>query len=490
MVTIHSARIVTEGRLIAGGARSALRPADFRGFALDAAARAIVREYNRRLRPYGLSYVPYFVLLVCCADASGRRPSDIAAELHLDGSSLSGHLDRLEAMGFVQRRPDADDRRVIRVESTEAGRALVAMLEPIGRALADLEPDLDADALGRVERAVQATAAGTAASAPEPQRTSRARAGISTTLRLVTLTVPRSTVGRVLVRFAALVEERSGGSIRIALELPSTAKGGELQTLVDLRSGDVALASITAPVYGNLVPDAQLIELPYLLDDVAHADAFLDGEFGTRVLADAQGFGLTGLGFAVNGFRWLTTRDVPAREPRALSGQRLRVQQSPINVHLAEAWRAAAVPLPFGKLADALAAGEIDAQENALANIAGLELWRSQGFLVDTRHAISAHVLLANSEILAALGAGAAIVASAMRDAIAAARRDAPALEAGLRDDLARRMALVALDDAERARFEAASLLVHDRMSRAVGEPAVARAVALAHSASPQPALV
>jgi TRAP-type C4-dicarboxylate transport system substrate-binding protein len=457
---------------------SSLHPSDFRGFRLDVAARELVREYNRRLRPYGLSYVPFFVLLLIAGE-DGTRPSDLAAALRLDGSSLSGHLDKLEDAGLAERRPDPSDKRVIRVHPTARTRRLLAELDPLGRALAALEPDLAPDALAQVERAARLTPANGRPPAPRP------RAGLVTTLRVATLTVPRSNVGRALTRFATLVDERSGGAIRVSLELPSRAAGGELQTLVELRSGDLALATVTAPVAGTLLPEAQLVELPYLLDDFAHADAFLDGPFGTSVLAAAAALGLTGLGYIVNGVRSLTTHDQVVRDPDAMRGLRLRVQQSPINVHLAEALGAIAVPLPFPRLADALAAGEIDAQENSLANIAGLELWNSQQRLTLTRHAVSAHVVLANADLLAALGSGAALVAEAMRDALAEERRAAAALEDDLLVLLGARMTVDRLDEHARARFVAATRLVHDRLSRALGDEPIARALAAAEAARP-----
>ena len=104
-----------------------------------------------------------------------------------------------------------------------------------------------------------------------------------------------------------------------------------------------------------------LIELPYLLDSFAHARAFCDGPFGASVLAGADAFGLAGIGFVENGFRNVSTYDVAARDPAQLGGLRLRVQQSPINVHLAEAFGAIAVPLPFPRLAEALALAVGDA---------------------------------------------------------------------------------------------------------------------------------
>jgi TRAP-type C4-dicarboxylate transport system substrate-binding protein/DNA-binding MarR family transcriptional regulator len=457
-----------------------IRPADFRGFHLDVAARELVREYNRRLRPHGLSYVPYFVLLLLAASDGGRRPSDLAAELHADGSSLSGHLDNLEGAGLAERRPDPADKRVIRVYPTAAAQRLLDDLAPLGRALSALEPDLAPDAIARIERAVRTPPPPPPRAAPQ-----RTRAGLVTTLRVATLTAPQSTVGRVLTRFAALLEERSGGAIRVALDLPSLAPGGELQTLGDLRAGDLALASITVPAAGAVIPAAQLIELPYLLEDFEHANAFVDGPFGAGVLDAAAEHGLTGLGFVVNGFRSLTTRDdVAVSGPEALHGVRLRVQESPINVHYAEAFGAIAVPLAFPLLAEALAAGEIDAQENALANVAGLELWTTQRRLTLTRHAVSAHVVLANADLLAALGSGATLVAEAMRDALAEGRRGAAALEAELTTLLAARMTVAPIDAATRARFVAATHLVRDRLSRALGDEPVVRALAAAAAAA------
>ena len=464
-----------EGEPTPTGTLTPLKPPDFRGFRLDVAARGIVREYNRQLRPHGLSYVPYFVLLLLNGDDGGRRPSDIAADLHLDGSSLSGHLDRLEAAGLVERRPDASDRRVIRVHATSAGRALSRELEPLGRELSELEPELAPAGLAQLERAVRAVTGGTLA--PPRTANARPRAGLVTTLRVSTLTVPRSIVGRTLERFAALVAERSDGRLRIELELPSRAPGGELQTLVDVRSGDIALAAVTAPVVGNLIPAAQLIELPYLFDSFAHARTTLDGPFGRHLLEEARAFGLSALGFIENGFRCVTTRDVAARDPDALHGLRLRVQQSPINVHLAEAFGAVAVPLPFPHLAEALAAGEIDAQENAPANIAGLELWKHQAYLIPTAHALSAHVVLANDEIMAALGSGARVVRDAMRDALAEVRAEAELLERELLAELSQRVTVLDLDDTARARFVSATRLVHERMARALGEDTLADAL-------------
>jgi DNA-binding MarR family transcriptional regulator len=57
------------------------------------------------------------------------RPSDVAGELHLDLSTVSRHLTRLEDEGHLQRTEDPSDRRSCRVELSDGGRdALFAVL--------------------------------------------------------------------------------------------------------------------------------------------------------------------------------------------------------------------------------------------------------------------------------------------------------------------------------------------------------------------------
>ena len=50
--------------------------------------------------------------------------SRLASEMGCDASNITWMTDRLEARGLVERRPDANDRRVKRLVLTEAGRKL------------------------------------------------------------------------------------------------------------------------------------------------------------------------------------------------------------------------------------------------------------------------------------------------------------------------------------------------------------------------------
>ena len=103
-------------------------------FLLDVATRRITKFYNRRLRPFGITYNHLFIL-TCLWQQDGVHVKDLAQQLCLDSSSLTGHLDRLERIALVVRQDDPDDRRAVRVLLTEKGRYLKDQLEPIGQEL-------------------------------------------------------------------------------------------------------------------------------------------------------------------------------------------------------------------------------------------------------------------------------------------------------------------------------------------------------------------
>jgi DNA-binding MarR family transcriptional regulator len=103
-------------------------------FLLDVATRRITKFYNRRLRPFGITYNHLFIL-TCLWEQEGVNVKDLAKQLCLDSSSLTGHLDRMEQVALVVRRDDTDDRRAVRVFLTEKGRHLKEQLEPIGHEL-------------------------------------------------------------------------------------------------------------------------------------------------------------------------------------------------------------------------------------------------------------------------------------------------------------------------------------------------------------------
>jgi DNA-binding MarR family transcriptional regulator len=58
----------------------------------------------------------------------GMRPSDLAARMRVSKQALNYLLGDLEQRGYVERRPDAADRRSRRIALTDRGRALIPVI--------------------------------------------------------------------------------------------------------------------------------------------------------------------------------------------------------------------------------------------------------------------------------------------------------------------------------------------------------------------------
>ena len=92
-------------------------------FPLYAAARNVMSLYTPWLKPLGLTYTQYLVLLVLW-ERDGQTVSEIGDALLLDNGTLSPLLKKMELAGHLERRRNREDERVVTVTLTEAGRDL------------------------------------------------------------------------------------------------------------------------------------------------------------------------------------------------------------------------------------------------------------------------------------------------------------------------------------------------------------------------------
>ena len=92
-------------------------------FALYAASRAMTVYYRPLLDRIGLTYPQYLVMLVLW-ERGNTTVTGIGQALQLETGTLSPLLQRLEALGFVRRTRQLDDKRSVLVALTPEGQAL------------------------------------------------------------------------------------------------------------------------------------------------------------------------------------------------------------------------------------------------------------------------------------------------------------------------------------------------------------------------------
>jgi len=79
--------------------------------------------FKKRLQSYGLTPMQHLVIEALWHE-DGISAKDIGKKLVFDGATLSGVLDRLAAGEWVTKKPDPEDKRVLRIFLTRKSRDL------------------------------------------------------------------------------------------------------------------------------------------------------------------------------------------------------------------------------------------------------------------------------------------------------------------------------------------------------------------------------
>ena len=92
-------------------------------FQVNRVARKMTRIIQELLTPYRLTTTQFF-LLTALYEEDGILISTLARKVALDRATLTGLLDRMERDDLIERRPDAGDRRAIRIYLTQKSQGL------------------------------------------------------------------------------------------------------------------------------------------------------------------------------------------------------------------------------------------------------------------------------------------------------------------------------------------------------------------------------
>lgn len=102
---------------------------DTLGFVLTDVARMLRSAFERRINTAGLGLTPGEArTLVRIATLEGSRQLEIAQRMGIEPMTLSTYLDRLQSLGFIERRPDPGDRRAKLIFTTTAAVELIASI--------------------------------------------------------------------------------------------------------------------------------------------------------------------------------------------------------------------------------------------------------------------------------------------------------------------------------------------------------------------------
>ena len=114
-----------EGDDLAADPKASLTEDDNPVFQEIARFRSLV--FDSLLKPHDMTMSQGWVLVHLLRE-DGLKQSELAQRLEIATVTTSKLIDRLEARGYVLRRPDPEDRRSNRVHATEAAKGLVKIM--------------------------------------------------------------------------------------------------------------------------------------------------------------------------------------------------------------------------------------------------------------------------------------------------------------------------------------------------------------------------
>jgi MarR family transcriptional regulator for hemolysin len=113
------------------------------GYLLSDVTLLFRKHFDRRAVKFGLTRAQWRATKMLY-HREGLRQTELAEFLEMEPIAVGRVIDRLQAAGFVERRPDPKDRRAWRLYTTEQAKVIVGDMELIAR-------DLRKDATGGIE---------------------------------------------------------------------------------------------------------------------------------------------------------------------------------------------------------------------------------------------------------------------------------------------------------------------------------------------------
>jgi TRAP-type transport system periplasmic protein len=216
-----------------------------------------------------------------------------------------------------------------------------------------------------------------------------------TTMKISISIAQNSHQGVAIDTFAKEVEKRTAGRYKIQTFF-SGSLGGERESIEAVQLGTQELTfSSTGPV-PNFVPEARILDIPFLFRDKAHARAVLDGTIGQDMLKAFDSKGFRALGWGENGVRHMTNSKRPVNAPDDLKGLKMRTMENPVHVAAYKGFGIVTTPMAFPEVFTALQQGTVDGQENPLSVIMAAKFDQVQKHLSLTGHVYSPCIFLMN----------------------------------------------------------------------------------------------
>jgi tripartite ATP-independent transporter DctP family solute receptor len=162
------------------------------------------------------------------------------------------------------------------------------------------------------------------------------------------------------------LEAATNGRLSVQM-FPAMQLGGEKETIEQTQIGAIQMVRVSVGAMGPIVDDINVVNMPFLFKNTAHAQRMMDGPIGQELLdkiTASPNAGLVALSWMDSGARSLYNTKRPIKTIEDLKGLKFRVIGNPIFVDMMNALGGNGVAMGYDQVFSALQTGVIDGAEN------------------------------------------------------------------------------------------------------------------------------
>ena len=204
-------------------------------------------------------------------------------------------------------------------------------------------------------------------------------------IRTGTVALPETTLHQALVKWQSILQEKSKGELAVTI-LDRGVMGGDREMIEACRLGTLDSAVVSGSVLSNLVPQFFMIPLPYLFNDHAEVNAYLDGPFGAKLFGMLEPKDLVGLGWATWSFRGVWNNVRPIVKPDDIKGLKIRTVETPLDMSTMNSMGGVATPMSWNECLLGLRQGTVDGISTTYGLGYALKLYDISKFATQTKH--------------------------------------------------------------------------------------------------------
>ena len=202
--------------------------------------------------------------------------------------------------------------------------------------------------------------------------------------------------------FADLIKEKSDGKLTLK-NFHNGVLGSQPDAIEQLRIGGLQVASFSLGPIGPIVPEANVLSLPFIFKDPEHMFRVMDGEGGKIINEGMKKKGIVLLGVYDAGARSFYNGTKAIEKPEDVKGMKIRVMNNDLYSGMISALGGNPSPMAFSEVYQSLKTKVVDGAENNFPSYESTAHNEVAQFYSLSQHLIIPECLCMNADVYAAL---------------------------------------------------------------------------------------